>query len=77
MLRLDKIEDVEAELKKNLSLVNIFVMLYWRYLKPYKVLYVYLAITKGHDAKVSYYTAWYCTKKQIYELINQLKDATT
>jgi uncharacterized protein YlbG (UPF0298 family) len=77
MLPLDKIEYVKAELKKNLSLVNVGVMLYWRYFKPHKVLYVYLAITKGHDAKVSYYTAWYCNKKQIYEWVNKLKDATT
>lgn len=40
-LTLDKIPEVEAALKKHLSLFQLFVMLYWRYTKPYKALYIY------------------------------------
>lgn len=71
-LTLDKIPEVEAALKKHLSLFQLFVMLYWRYTKPYKVLYIYLSICKGYDAKVAYYTAWYCNKKDIYNWIETL-----
>jgi hypothetical protein len=72
-LLLDKKEEIEANLKQHLSLINLIVMLYWRYVKPYKILYIYLSISKGYDVKVAYYTAWYCNKKDIYNWINKLK----
>ena len=75
-LPLDKIEEIEASLKKHLSIIQLLIMLYWTKFKTYKTLYIYLSVYKGYDVKVAYYTAWYCNKKDIYNWINQLKNNT-
>jgi len=72
-LPLDKIAEIEAALSQHFSLLNLVVMLYWRYIKPYKIIYIYLSISKGYNAKVAYFSAWYGNKKDIYDRINKLK----